>query len=86
MPGGVCWGSARGCLPEGCLPKGRCLSGVSAQGGVCQGGVHLAPVNRMIDRCENITFPQLRLRTVNIRMYFKRVMTYVRIHEVIGSC
>ena len=41
--------------------------GVSALGGVCQeAGVHLPPVNKITDRCKNITFPQLRLRTVKI--------------------
>ena len=48
--------------------------GGSAQEGVCMclprmgvclpGGVHLPPVNRITDRSKNITFPQLRLRTV----------------------
>ena len=31
---------------------------------VCLGGVYTPPVNRITDRCKNITFPQLRLRTV----------------------
>ena len=35
------------------------------QGVSVHGGVH-RPVNRMTDRCKNIMFPQLRLRTVNI--------------------
>ena len=55
----------------GCLPKG-----VSAwRGCVCQGvgwvpggclpsGCTPPPVNRITDRCKNITFPQLRLQTV----------------------
>ena len=50
-----------------------CPGGVSAQGGVLPGGVcpggclpdpHPRPVDRMTDACENITFPQLLLRTV----------------------
>ena len=45
------------CLPGGCLPGG---GGVSAQGGC----VHLPRVDRMRDAYENITFPQLLLRTV----------------------
>ena len=67
---GVCLG---GVGPEGCLPMegvcpGRCL----LRRGVCWGGVcpwgfcpsacwdtH-PPVDRMTDRCKNITLPQLR--------------------------
>ena len=45
---------------EGVCPGGM----VSAQGGVCQESVHLPPVNRMTDRCKNITFPQVRLWAV----------------------
>ena len=44
-----------GCLPRGCLPKG----------GVCPGGClpgTPTPVNRIRDRCKNITLPQLRCR------------------------
>ena len=38
-------------------------------GGVCLRGVHL-PTDRILDtRCENISFPQLRLRTVNKAVY-----------------
>ena len=56
-------------MPGGCLLRG----GVCRGGGVCvQGvsaplhaGIHpLRLVNRMTDVCENITFPQLLLRTV----------------------
>ena len=51
------------CVPRGCLPVGGGLpGGVSDIGG----GVHLPPVDRMTDTCENITFPQLLLRTVKI--------------------
>ena len=59
--GGV---SARGM----CLPRGVCLLwGVSAQGGApVYAGIAPPPVNRMTDACENKTFPQLLLRTVNI--------------------
>ena len=77
--GGVCWWvSAGGCLPGGegvcqgvavpargwgCLLKGRGLPR-----GEClpREGVHLPPVNIIADRCKNITFLQLRLRTVNM--------------------
>ena len=50
--------SVGGCPPGGVCPGG-CLPG-----GVCLGGAHLPPVDRMSDACENITFPQLLLRTV----------------------
>ena len=33
-------------------------------------GIHPNPVNRITDRCKNITFPQLRLRAVIIVMSF----------------
>ena len=47
---------------RGCMPRvGVCLSG---EGVSAQVGVHLPPVDRMTDACENITFPQLLLRTV----------------------
>ena len=46
------------CLTLGCLPG----QGVSTRGG----GLHLPPVDRMTDACENITFPQLLLWTVKI--------------------
>ena len=46
-------------MPGGCLPGG----GVGLPGGVCPGGC-LTPVDRMTDVSENITFPQLLLRTV----------------------
>ena len=57
---GVC---QRGCVQEGGVRVGVCQRGV-CQGGVCRGVVcHHAlrqtpPVNRMIDRCKNITLPQ----------------------------
>ena len=58
------------CIPVGCVPSAAvaitvCPGGGSAQGGgVCPGesvygGVH-PPVDRMTDRCKNITLPQLR--------------------------
>ena len=62
-PGAVCVG---GCLPGGCLPDGCvCLGGVPSLGSV-QGCLLDPPVYRMTDVCENITFPQLLLRTVII--------------------
>ena len=82
------------CIPVGCVPsaamtvcRGGCLPrGVSAGrclfGGVFQGVSARHPVNRITDRCENITFPQLRLRVVNISFTFalarcKRTLTHV---------
>ena len=51
---------------NGHFGRGVSTQGVSAQRrGVCLGGVH-PPVNRMSDRCKNITFPQLRFRAVII--------------------
>ena len=44
-----------GSAPGGLLPGGACSGGVSP-GGV----LPLPPVNRMTDRCKNITLPQLR--------------------------
>ena len=53
------WG---GCLPmEGCVcPEGRCLP---------RGGVHLPPLltEFLTHACENITFPELLLRTIKIK-------------------
>ena len=48
------WGvPARGGVPvRGCT----CLGGVPAKGGTCPGTPD--PVNRMTDRCKNITLPQ----------------------------
>ena len=60
---GVCLG---GCLPGGvCLGGGVCLRGMSDVSlvGCLPGGVYFPP-NRITDRCKNITFPQLLLRTV----------------------
>ena len=63
--GGVCHWDV---CPVGCLPRGS-VRGVSAWGGVgvCLGeesprggGGYGRPLNRMTDRCKNITLPQLR--------------------------
>ena len=57
---------------SGRLGGGAGMSAWGLPGGVCQGrclpsgGVHLPPVNRIIDRGKNITFPQLRLQAVNM--------------------
>ena len=66
--GGVCPGGGylpRDRLPWGCLPRGSVCLGVYGQEGCMpRGGVHLPLVNRIRDRCQNITFPQLRLLPV----------------------
>ena len=48
----------------GCLPRGVCPGSVCPGGCRPRGGVHLPPVNRITDRCKNITFLELCLRTV----------------------
>ena len=64
---GVCL-SRVGVFPRGLSAWGEgfvCLRGLP--GGVCSGGVCIPActgADRMTDRCKNITFPQLRLRTV----------------------
>ena len=66
--GGVClWG----CLPGGCVCLGGLLAGCLPKGDVCQGGclpcegVYPLLWTEFLTRaCENITFPQLQLRTV----------------------
>ena len=75
----VCWGggvSARGVSAQGA---------VSAQGGQClPGGVCIPActeadtplVDRMTDRCQNITLPQTSLRTVKTTIYLELVNTY----------
>ena len=61
--GGLC---PRGSCPGGSLSRGVRCSGVSCLGGSrvsVQGGLtdrDRPPVNRMTDRCKNITLPQLR--------------------------
>ena len=53
------------------------LSGLSARGGICLGGVTARGVYTFLPwteflthACENITFPQLLLQTVNIGLIF----------------
>ena len=74
LPRGWCgvWGSAggKGCPPGGCLSSvvsaGGCLTrGCLPSGGVCLGGIcpgglsaRHQPVDKMTDRCNNITLPQ----------------------------
>ena len=47
----------------GVCPGSVCCGGVCPGGMSAQGGLH-PPVDRQTDTCENITFPQLLLRTV----------------------
>ena len=48
---------------EGVCPGGVCLGG----------GVHLPPLTEFLTHaCENITFPQLRLRRVIMEFYVKK--------------
>ena len=62
------WGGQprRGCLPSGCLHIGVCpgVGGSLPGGEVLPRGCTPPSVDRMTDACENITFPQLLLRTV----------------------
>ena len=63
-PGGVCPGE---CLPGGSTQAVVCPGGVSAKRGVYPGGSAQESVNLprgQTDPCENITFPQLLLRTL----------------------
>ena len=67
--GGVCSGgvSAWGCALGGvCSQWGVCLlPGVSAPGGSVHAGIpHTPPVNRMTNRCKNITLATTSLRPV----------------------
>ena len=75
LAGGVCpWGVCPGvCVPGVCLPRGGCLPrGVYTPG---PRGRHPQPVNRITDRCKNITFPQLLLRTVKTGKGVNRKIT-----------
>ena len=56
LPGG-CLSRERGCLPKECTPPGPKAA--------------IPPVNRITDRCKNITFSQLLLRTVNSSFFLK---------------
>ena len=79
LPRGVCLEvSAREYLPRrgvsagGCLPRGSLPWGVSAWGVHPQTQMQTPPpVNRITDRCKNITFPQLLLQTVKKNTFFK---------------
>ena len=59
--GGVLLG---GCAPGVCASGGVCFPGGCASGGCTSGGcfrcIPACSVNRMTDRCKNITLPQLR--------------------------
>ena len=82
--GGVCpgWVMPKGgwCLPKGGVCLGGCLTrGSVCLGGVCPEGVYTTPLPLLTQflthACENITFPQLLLRMVNMykdRMKFRK--------------
>ena len=77
---GACMWGGHACqgghvCPGTCMPRGLCMPGgmhdwrgVHAEGGEHawggMHGMHTPPVNRITDACENITFPQHRLRAV----------------------
>ena len=70
LRGSVC---SRGCLLQGCVSDlgggGVCCRGMSAPGGVSDpGGLPQTcpPVNRMTDRCKNITLATTSLQPVKI--------------------
>ena len=63
------------CVSQHALERGDVFPGGVSVGGVCPGQCvsqhalrQTPPVNRMIDRCKNITFPQLRLQTVKMNI------------------
>ena len=72
----IVWTASSGVCPlGGCLPRGSHQKGVSAQRGCLPRGCIPACTEAdppplwtewLTDRCKNITFPQLRLRTVNM--------------------
>ena len=69
--------SAQGCLPRGCLPWG-CLPGGVYPGDVClMRCTPPASVNRMIDRCKNITLPQTLFVGGKNKMQFYTITAYV---------
>ena len=58
-----------------CVQVGRGVQGRGVSG-VWTGGVHPHFVNRIADRCKNITFPQLRLLTVKTHGEYKHFTMY----------
>ena len=66
------------CVPVGCVPSAAvavCLGG----GGVSACGVYTSPRTEFLTHaCENITFPQLRLRTV-ITRWVKRTLLFAQV-------
>ena len=79
LPGCACsWGV---CLPGVCFPGGVCLPG---EGGlVSQHALREnPPVNRMTDRCENITF-STSLRMLKIKHVYQRETSLIVYIELI---
>ena len=79
VPGGVCfsggmcfWGGVlpRGCFLGGLLSRRRCASGGVSQHALRQ----TPPVNRMTDRCKNITLATPSLQPIT-RMHSSRMHT-----------
>ena len=85
LPGGLCfpWGCFPGgvCFPGVCASRGVCFPGEGVcfpgEGGVLPGGypsIHWGrsppPVNRMTDRCKNITLATTSLRPVKTAFSF----------------
>ena len=60
--------------------SGLLMVGVSVWGVSAQGGVHAPWTEFLTHACENITFLQLRLRTVKIRDVYVRVCAQVRLN------
>ena len=72
------------CIPVGCIPSAAVPF---RGGGVWPGGYKPPPsVDGMTDACENITFPQLLLRTVKIQTLKYNTNTCIRWTRVVTSC
>ena len=86
LGGGVCCGCGGsclprgclpgGCLPGGCLPRGRCLPERVCVSQHAMGQTPHRPLwtEFLTHACENITFPQLLLRTVMIKKVGIRIL------------
>ena len=72
VPGGKVWGYSPGGVQSQEVGSGGLVGGMALP----------SPVDRMTDACENIAFPQLRWRVVNIGCSMKKIYmqtkTYTR--------